>query len=393
MRVSLLTTFAASRKEPLVEMMNRIHKGFVDAGLGEPEIRFSLGDGLLGGVSAVDRVLKRHSELERFLTHTEGPQAALIGTRRITNRQDSPAAGEAVPYSILQAIAAGVPRSYPFHNAAFHFYAPAFGEAVLTPTSLTGMRTGISLIDSWWVNGRNRALSACTVVEAEPGDKKLPSPGPAVEAVLAACGKVRKAVQAPLAENLLPGAVPAVRLPTGSLIASSHPEAAVAVHQITRSYRERIPDIVLQARLPHDLPGQAEISPEMRSITSAGPKKPQLQRVFKPMGYSCKGGSGSFTLQRRTAANSTVEIYVDVGTWSHRILSVYKVWGMGWKASLTIPPTARAVAQGQYPIGDADSWIKIVENLGALVAELDRTLVPEIESAVGASPEWYKPES
>ena len=34
-----------------------------------------------------------------------------------------------------------------------------------------------------------------------------------------------------------------------------------------------------------------------------------------------------------------------------------------------------------------------MENLGALVAELDRTLVNEIEAAVGASPDWYKPES
>jgi len=393
MRVSLITTFAASRKEPLVEMMNRIHKGFVDAGLGEPVIRFSLGDGLLSGVSAVDRVLKRHPELERFLTRTEGPQAALIGARRITNRSDSPAAGEAVPYSTLQAIAAGVPRSYPFSNAAFHFYAPEFGEPVPMPTSPVGIRTGVSLSDSWWVNGRNRALSACTVIEAEPGDKKLPSPSKAVATVLAACGKVRKTVQAPIAENLSPGPVPAIRLPSGVAIASSNPEAAVTVHQIAKNYRERIPEIVLQARLPHDLPGQADVPRELQSIRNAGPKKPQLQRVFKPMGYDCKGGSGSFTLQRWTAANSTVEVYVDVGTWSHRMLAIYKVWGMGWKATVPIPPTARAVPQGQYPIGDAENWLRIVENLGALVAELDRTLVPEIESAVGTSPEWYKPES
>jgi hypothetical protein len=200
-------------------------------------------------------------------------------------------------------------------------------------------------------------------------------------------------MQAPLADNPLPGPVPAVRLPTGVAIASSNPEAAVAVHQIAKSYRERIPEIVLQARLPHDLPGQAEIPPKLQSVTDAGPKKPQLDRVFKSMGYSCKGGSGSFTLQRRTAANSTIEVYVDVGTWSHRMLAIYKVWGMGWKATVPIPPSAKAVAQGQYPIGDADNWRKIVENLGVLVAELDRTLVPEIEAAVGASPEWYRPES
>ena len=47
----------------------------------------------------------------------------------------------------------------------------------------------------------------------------------------------------------------------------------------------------------------------------------------------------------------------------------------------------------QYPIGNAERWQKIVENLAALVAELDRTLVPEIERAAGPTPEWYQPET
>jgi hypothetical protein len=33
------------------------------------------------------------------------------------------------------------------------------------------------------------------------------------------------------------------------------------------------------------------------------------------------------------------------------------------------------------PIGDADRWQRIVENLAALVAELDRGFVPRIEAA------------
>jgi hypothetical protein len=50
------------------------------------------------------------------------------------------------------------------------------------------------------------------------------------------------------------------------------------------------------------------------------------------------------------------------------------------------------MAGAQYPVGDADRWRKIVENLGAMVRELDRSLVPEIEAAVGPSPEWYQPD-
>src|SRR5579864_9090739 len=133
MRVALLTTFVASRKEPLAEMLQRIYQAFSGAALGEPVIRFNFGDTHLpGSVSSVDRVLKRHPELARFVT-TAVPEPLIPGARRITNDPLSPAAGEALPFATLHAIAAGVPRSLPFHNIAIHFHAPEFGE--LLPTA------------------------------------------------------------------------------------------------------------------------------------------------------------------------------------------------------------------------------------------------------------------
>jgi hypothetical protein len=72
MRVALLTALAANKKEPLVEMMNRVRQAFLDAGLGEPSIRFNFGDSPVPGfVSSVDRVLKRYPELKRFVTEAE----------------------------------------------------------------------------------------------------------------------------------------------------------------------------------------------------------------------------------------------------------------------------------------------------------------------------------
>ena len=38
-------------------------------------------------------------------------------------------------------------------------------------------------------------------------------------------------------------------------------------------------------------------------------------------------------------------------------------------------------------------WQKLVDNMAAIVAELDRTFVPAIEAAAGPAPEWFKPES
>src|SRR5881397_3840861 len=84
-RVALLTTFAASRKEPLAEMLQRVYQAFSGAGLGEPAVRFNFGDMVLpGSVSSVDRVLKRHPELARFVT-TAVLVPLVPGARRITN--------------------------------------------------------------------------------------------------------------------------------------------------------------------------------------------------------------------------------------------------------------------------------------------------------------------
>jgi hypothetical protein len=86
-----------------------------------------------------------------------------------------------------------------------------------------------------------------------------------------------------------------------------------------------------------------------------------------------------------------VELHLDVGTWGRSVFAIFRILGVGFNATLTVPVSAAAMAAAQYPIGDADRWRKIVDNLGAMVAELDRSFVPEIEAAAGPSPEWYQP--
>ena len=391
MRVALLHTFVASKKEPLAAMLDRVHQAFLDSGLGEPAIRFNFGDPQIGGVSSVDRVLKRFPELKRFVTAKE-PMPGIPGARRISNGPLSEGAGQAVAYSTLQAIASGVPRSFPFHSVVFHLHAQEFGDVTPTPSNFAEMMAGVLLSDSWWVNGRNRSLTACTVVEADPASKKMPPPAAAVAAVLAACGKIRRTVQAPLADKNATQ-LTAVRLPTGMAVPSANPEALRAVQGIVVDYRARMKEVVERAALPHQLLPTIEALRATPLGATSGPRKPALERVFKPMGYSCRGESGTFTLQRRNAANLTLELHLDVGTWGHKVISAFRVWGLGFKAGLILPVSASDVIGGQYPIGDSDQWQKIVENLAALVAELERSFVPEIEKAAGPSPEWYRPQS
>ena len=91
------------------------------------------------------------------------------------------------------------------------------------------------------------------------------------------------------------------------------------------------------------------------------------------MGYTCRGESGDFVLRRRTASNLTVEFSVSIGSWGKSVSAIYRVWGLGFKALLSLPPTAERSRTANIPTGDADHWQKIAENFGALVAELDRT--------------------
>ena len=199
-------------------------------------------------------------------------------------------------------------------------------------------------------------------------------------------------MQVPLADKVEAGPTPAVRAPTGMLMPSTDPEKTKAVHEVVLRFRQQLPEIVNRARLPHDLPDNAEAHKLFALEVTSGPKKPALESVFKPLGYSCKGEAGDFTLRRHTAANYNVQVSIGIGSWGHSVTAHYHVWGLGFRALLSLPPTARGPAMGQYPVGDAEYWRKIVENLGALVAEFDRSFVPEIEAVARPSPAWYSPE-
>jgi hypothetical protein len=235
--------------------------------------------------------------------------------------------------------------------------------------------------DNRWVNGRHRALSVYTVVDADEGDKKLPPNPEPVDAVIKACGKVLRTDQV---HQLAPD---------GRTIVGSIPPAKVeAVKAIVADYRARIKEVVALADLPHNLPPATEIRLQNAGVI-AGPRKPALEAAFKPIGYACRGGSGEFHLTRRTSGNLTVELYLDVGTWSHSVSAIFLVQGAGFKASLGIPVAPQDAAFGQYPIGDAAQWQRIVENLAAMVRELDRSFVPEIGQAAGPTPAWNQPSS
>jgi hypothetical protein len=209
-----------------------------------------------------------------------------------------------------------------------------------------------------------------------------PYPEP-IAAILASFGKAKAKQQLPL-----PGAEGA---PDLARAASTDPEILKRVAEVQRDFRARLAEVVEAAALPHELP-PVEIARQASVGLASGPKKPALEHAFKPLGYHVKGESGTFMLRRRSPLNLAVSVYLDVGTWSNSLTGSFAVQGVGYAARLPLPPSKAALGVMQYPIGDAERWQKIVENLAALVKELDRTFVPAIEAVAGPAPEWFEPQ-
>ena len=160
------------------------------------------------------------------------------------------------------------------------------------------------------------------------------------------------------------------------------------VDEIAQKYRTRLRDLAAAAGMPHSLPAPKE-APKIGSLHAL---KPALDRHFGPLGYSCKGGSGTFTLQRRTALNQVVEVFLDVGTWSRRVRADFCVHVFPGRRYTFPMPVAPGLDTGteKYPIGDEERWEKIVANLAVLAGHLDRQIVPEIEAAAGQAPVWFE---
>jgi hypothetical protein len=187
-----------------------------------------------------------------------------------------------------------------------------------------------------------------------------------------------------VAPQVIPS-LPAEAAPGGEL---ALPPDLAAIRPIIAKYRSGMRDLIERINLPYDLPPALEAS--RTSIGATGPLKPALVEAFEPRGYDCRGGSGTFTLRRRTTKNYWVDLELDVGTWSRSLTVMFRVRAPAFNATL-MPPVAVRAGAGQYPIGDTANWERIVANLVRIVDELEKTFVAEIEAVLDPAPEWFEP--
>jgi hypothetical protein len=161
---------------------------------------------------------------------------------------------EPVSFEIVEEIARGVPKSFPFHSLMFHFSAAGFSEGPCLPAAPdartvgqllragvdigAGQPTsaGVSVKDAWWVNGRQRFVGALRIIEADPNAKKLPALPENVTSLFATCGKVRRTIQVPLVV-MAPAAEPRREIPSDLLATSTGKRSKAWFAPIEQRYR------------------------------------------------------------------------------------------------------------------------------------------------------------
>jgi len=358
MQVIVQVEFKAERREPLGVLIRRVAAQFRQAGV-LPTMVASFTEGPCGmKISAINRALKKHPQLAA-LEREDAPLARMPSVRRLTNHGTP----HAFSMEDVLALADGVPRSLPFHDVTVQFRHADFGQAT-APTRRPSSAPGITIQDSWWVNGRTRSLSALYSVDVDAAAKKMPDPPASIGSILAGFGKPRRSRQ--------------VFLKSSDTTAPAESGAAVhatehsAIAPIVDKYRSEMRSLIERASLPYDLPPENEA--RRTNLGASGALKPTLVQVFGSRGFDCLGGNGIFTLQHRTGGNHVVELKLDVGTWSRSVMAMFRVRGPGYNATLELPVTIRAQRR-QYPIGDVENWERIVANLAMIVDELERTFV------------------
>jgi hypothetical protein len=176
MLIAVFTTFAADRKEPLGDAVERVHAAFLAARFGEPKVHFAMSDSPgsveinlvqeiagIKRVSSIARVLKRWPQLERF-ARVVGSTASGGGKTRVMSNLMVTGAVEPVDFAILAEIARGVPKSFPCRGIKLHFSAPGFSEGPELPASPDAqtlsqlMRAGV---DIGGLGTRLPLVSAC----------------------------------------------------------------------------------------------------------------------------------------------------------------------------------------------------------------------------------------
>lgn len=193
----------------------------------------------------------------------------------------------------------------------------------------------------------------------------------------------------------LPGAVTTLLSPLGKvsdlgLMPRFDADEVAALRAAGRQASERLR--VLETQLPpmpHVLPDPGEprdLNPLAHDHRSDG------DRVLGPLGYKALPGAGitgQIVWSRESKLGNRLEVHVDYGTRAHRVSARLDVVGLGWREWISLN-FSEFLVRGSYSIQDEAAYARVMDNVGVLVAHLEKNAVPEVERLLPPTPRWWK---
>ena len=355
---------------------------------------FYFADSGFGKVSAVARAIKKFSTLEKFKFHVPekprmSPAHDVLSNLSHEIFKDANPSGvtDDVDLEVLQAIARGIPRAFPFMYSAFMFdqidwfgngkvnAAPAIGEHGAFGWSPFGSYFSPSIIlqNNWGMSKRDINFHAVIEIDlANTADETPLNQLAKISELTGALGSIKN--QALIARP--------------SDEEKNQLEALSGLAQQKLSLiRDNLDEFLSKISLPHDLSNFQCASFPFENVST----KKSLISVFKPLGFnylSNQSGLGVFCLAKKTKMHNQVFLLFDFAPIG-RTLS-FSMWIQGplWKESINLKlyPGIHV----QCDIADQEAMDKAVQNAGVIAKILEETIVPEVEKIYGPAPAWFE---
>ncbi len=404
MKHFLKCSFNVSKKEETADLLRKMFTLMEEEGWQDVRVLFSLTDNLTGKVSACARAVKDFPELAPYLqdfTAETLENSLLVGVMNdrqsysiLTNFSKAPPtenkplsqteinAVPQVPRHLLEALAEGTPKIYPFMNFSILFYkvpwnnSPLVLEHVLTPEMpalaihLLPVSDYLSIVDASWVSGRSKAMEALVSDENAAGLSKD------VLARLNGLGKLKSQHQI--------------------VLHSSEEQAWIEVCQpkmetLVQRYRNDLQigtDFLNAFSFPHPMP-------EGISADGTGPsgkidRKKIILSHLKSLGYNYYGavsGKGTMGFRKQTQKGTKLLLSFDFGTWSRQLNGLLHIKNPWMETHVPVPfsPKARTYLQIDSP----QFFDQAIEDMTSMLQKLESSLVQELEDLYGPAPDWY----
>ncbi len=141
-------------------------------------------------------------------------------------------------------------------------------------------------------------------------------------------------------------------------------------------------DLAQAVSFPHDLP----------DVSASAPAHPPGYRstvrdVFEARGFhylSNASTSSVVGIGKRLTDSSSLQLSLDVGTWSVSASAILFVSIEDRYAAFRLPPSLRAAQRGQYPMIDEAQWRMLLENHAASVELIEQHVLECAEQRAAA---------